>query len=265
MTILPALCSVTFRRLAPEQVIALAAEHGIAAIEWGADIHLPPGDPAAARALGRRTRDAGIAPASYGTYIYAGDPASRDIAPAIETAVALGAQHMRVWAGPRKVASRDCTSAQWEASVAALQAIARAAATAGIAVSLEFHADSLTDDIDSACRLLAAADRPNLWSLWQPRGGMGRAGALAEIERLRGDLSHLHVFCWGPSKERHSLATCEEFWRIVLGSVPAGRWPGPRYAFLEFVADDDPAQFARDAATLQRILADLEEDEGKIA
>jgi hypothetical protein len=156
-----------------------------------------------------------------------------------------------LWAGPRKVASRDCTPAQWDDSVAALQHIARTAAAHGLAVSLEFHDNSLTDDIDSACRLLAAVDRPNLWSLWQPRGGMPRAEALAQIERLRGDLSHLHVFCWSPSKERHPLETCADFWRVVLGSVPPGRWPGPRYAFLEFVAGDDPAQLARDAATLQ--------------
>jgi sugar phosphate isomerase/epimerase len=265
MTILPALCSVTFRRLTPAEVIALAAANGIAAIEWGGDIHLPPGDPAAATALGARTRDAGIVPISYGTYIYAGDSASRDVAPAIETAAALGAQHLRVWAGPRKVASRDCTPAQWDDSVAALQHIARTAAAHGLAVSLEFHDNSLTDDIDSACRLLAAVDRPNLWSLWQPRGGMPRAEALAQIERLRGDLSHLHVFCWSPSKERHPLETCADFWRVVLGSVPPGRWPGPRYAFLEFVAGDDPAQLARDAATLHRILAEIEDEEGTVA
>jgi len=263
--ILPGLCSVTFRHLAPEAILALAAGNGIAAIEWGADLHLPPGDAPAARALGARTRDAGIAPLSYGTYLYAGDPESRMIAPAIESAAALGAQHLRVWAGPRRRPSRDCTPAQWDASVAALQDIARTAAAHGIAVSLEFHDNSLTDDIESACRLLAAADRPNLWSLWQPRAGIGRAQALAEIERLRGDLSHLHVFCWGASKERHPLAACDPFWRVVLGSVPRGRWPGPRYAFLEFVAGDDPAQFAHDAASLRRILADLEREDGKLA
>ncbi len=266
MTILPALCSVTFRHLAPPEVIALAAEHGIAAIEWGGDIHLPPGDPAAAAALGARTRDAGIVPVSYGSYIYAGDPASREVGPVIEAAAALGAEHLRVWAGPRKVPSRACSAAQWDDSVAALRHIATAAAARGLAVSLEFHDDSLTDDIDSACRLLAAVDRPNLWSLWQPRGGAtARATALAEIERLRGALSHLHVFCWEANKQRHPLETCAEFWRIVLGSVPAGRWPGPRYAFLEFVAGDDPAQFARDAATLHRILAELEDEDGKVA
>ena len=94
---------------------------------------------------------------------------------------------------------------------------------------------------------------------------MPRAEALAQIERLRGDLSHLHIFCWGPAKERYPLETCADFWRVVLGSVPSGRWPGPRYAFLEFVADDDPAQFARDAATLHRILAAIEDDDGKVA
>jgi sugar phosphate isomerase/epimerase len=254
MRILPGLCSVTFRHLPPREIIALAAEHRLAAIEWGGDIHLPPGDDAAAARLAAQCRAAGIAALSYGTYIYAGDPDAGDPAPAVATAAALGARHMRVWAGPRKLASRDCTPAQWAASVAALQRIAGLAAAHDIAVSLEFHEASLTDDIDSACRLLAEVDRPNMWSLWQPRGGMGRAQALAELERLRGDLSHLHVFCWGPGKERHPLGAGADFWRVVMGAVPPGRWPGPRIAFLEFVAGDAPAQLAQDAATLRALL-----------
>ena len=42
----PGLVSVTFRQLAPEALIDLAARAGLAAIEWGADIHVPPGDDA---------------------------------------------------------------------------------------------------------------------------------------------------------------------------------------------------------------------------
>ena len=43
----PGLCSVTMRQLGVEEVAKLAAESGLRAIEWGGDIHVPPGDPTA--------------------------------------------------------------------------------------------------------------------------------------------------------------------------------------------------------------------------
>ena len=46
MTIRPGLCSITFRDLAVDDVVALAAEAGLAGIEWGADRHVPPGSDA---------------------------------------------------------------------------------------------------------------------------------------------------------------------------------------------------------------------------
>ncbi len=37
------LCSVTFRALPPERIVALAAAAGLDVIEWGGDVHVPPG------------------------------------------------------------------------------------------------------------------------------------------------------------------------------------------------------------------------------
>ena len=38
------LLSVTFRHLPFERIIELAAEAGLDGIEWGGDVHVPPGD-----------------------------------------------------------------------------------------------------------------------------------------------------------------------------------------------------------------------------
>ena len=43
MRIRPGLCSITFRDLSVDDVVALAADAGLAGIEWGADRHVPPG------------------------------------------------------------------------------------------------------------------------------------------------------------------------------------------------------------------------------
>jgi 3-dehydroshikimate dehydratase len=42
--LIPGLVSVTFRKLSPQEIIALTAEAQLQVIEWGGDIHVPHGD-----------------------------------------------------------------------------------------------------------------------------------------------------------------------------------------------------------------------------
>ncbi|MBM7330523.1 sugar phosphate isomerase/epimerase, partial [Agrobacterium sp. S2] len=86
----PGLCSVTFRSLTPQVVIKLAASNGIRAIEWGADVHVPPGDLENARQVAARTAEAGLSVSSYGSYIFAPDFTPDDVTSVLETARALG-------------------------------------------------------------------------------------------------------------------------------------------------------------------------------
>ena len=66
------LVSITFRQLTPEQIVDLVAETGLAAIEWGGDVHVPHGEVAPARDVRRRTEEAGLIVASYGSYLRVG-------------------------------------------------------------------------------------------------------------------------------------------------------------------------------------------------
>ena len=43
------LVSVTFRQKSVEEIAALTAEAGLSGVEWGGDVHVPPGDREAAR------------------------------------------------------------------------------------------------------------------------------------------------------------------------------------------------------------------------
>jgi 3-dehydroshikimate dehydratase len=54
--LIPGLVSVTLRSLPPQEIIALAVKAGMKAIEWGGDVHVPPGDVAAASEIGRLRR-----------------------------------------------------------------------------------------------------------------------------------------------------------------------------------------------------------------
>ena len=247
------LCSVTFRALPYERVLALAADAAVGGIEWGADTHVPVGDVARAHAVAAASRARGITVASYGSYVEAGADAPDAFARVLETAVALGAPNVRVWAGRRRVPSAAVAAADRARSVEALHAYAEAAARANVTVSLEFHRETLTDTLASTLDLLAQADHPNLFTYWQPRPGIAGADAADELFALRERLSHLHVFHWNERRERFPLASSAHFWNPLLEAV-AG-WDDPRFpvrwAMVEFVRDDDPVAFADDARVLR--------------
>lgn len=245
----PGLCSVTFRALTPEEVIDLAARNGVTVIEWGADKHVPPGDPQNARRIGDLCRARGVAPVSYGSYVRAGTPdAMRDFGLVLAAARALGAGNIRVWAGEAK--RSDASAAAFENAARDLHEMARMAAPDGITVSVEYHRNTLTEEAEDTLALFAAADHDNLFSYWQPVPGRGRARWLEELAMLAPHLGDLHVFFWimtDQGQERRPLAEGVGDWHALFDAwSPAPRWPHPRSGFLEFVRADTESQFQDD-------------------
>ena len=118
-----------------------------------------------------------------------------------------------------------------------------------IGIVYEFHAHTLTDTNAAAVRLLQTVDHANVRSLWQPPRYAALADNLAGVEALRPWLEYLHVFHWHlQTGERRPLAEGEDLWRDYLAQ--AAHPDRTRYALLEFVQDDAPEAFLRDAATL---------------
>jgi sugar phosphate isomerase/epimerase len=241
------LCSVTFRSLSPDDVVAAARAAGIEGIEWGGDVHVPPGDTRRAAEVAARTADAGVACPSYGAYLAAGRALPELVASVLETAVALGAPNVRVWCPfGTKPGADEGLFARAATDLAAWSARAD---DVGLTLSLEFHVDTLTESAESTARLLDAAGRPpNLFTYWQPVAGQSH---LDEAAAVQPDVSHVHVFHWTPTGERLPLAEGTA-WPALLECLAApNRWRGDRFAFLEFVRDDDPAQLIADAKTLR--------------
>jgi sugar phosphate isomerase/epimerase len=240
------LCSVTMRQLSVEEVARLAAEAGLRAVEWGGDVHVPPGDQAAIRRAVTATGVAGLECASYGSYLLAdGDGAEATTRRALDTAVALGAPNVRVWT-PFGV---DPGSPRTSEVVDALTIVAALAAERDLRIGLEHHAHTLTATVASTLDLLAAVDATNVFAYWQPPYWLpARAPSAdaADVASLGHRLSHLHVYEWASAEDRRPLAEGEARWRAVLAAVD----DRPRTAFLEFVAGDDPGALLADARTL---------------
>jgi hypothetical protein len=240
------LASVTFRGRPVEEVVDLAAGVGLGVVEWGADVHVPPGDLVGAARTARLCRDRGLAVGTYGSYYKAGDSDPADFPPLVAAAEALGAPRIRVWAGVR--GSAETGAAEREVITEDLRRCVRLAAERGVAVTVEHHVSSLTDTLDSALRL--RRDVPELVGHWQPREEPDVRECVGEVTALLPGLAAVHAFSWGPDgfTERLPLAAREDLWRPVLALL--GQDGAERHVVLEFVPDDDPEAFRRDAAAL---------------
>jgi 3-dehydroshikimate dehydratase len=246
MTLLrPGLCSVTLRHLTPERVLALAAGAGLEGIEWGADVHAPPHDPAELTGLAARTRDAGLAVASYGTYWRATTPDDgRDLLPAAQ---ALGCRRLRIWAGT--TASADASAAERAVVVRAVQDLADRAAPLGLELAFEHHDETLADTVGSTLTLLSEVDRPNVGTYWQPRVGEDTHAALEGLTALLPHVRAVHVFSWWPGHTRRPLAERTDLWSGALALLAS---TGSQIdLLLEFLPDDDEALLTAEAECLR--------------
>lgn len=267
MSLRPALNTVTFRRLSPEELITRCKDEGILALEWAGDVHVPAGDAHRASEISRLCTEAGVAVASYASYYQCDEdgpgegPFSSNLGPAkaLATARALNAPAIRVWAGRR--GSEGASRSYRDTVAGCLRAFCEEAKASGMRVHLEYHRNTLTDSPESTVALLQEVDCANLSTYWQPRLGLGEAACLDDLQLVAPWLSHLHVFHWahdggaGPP-ERLPLEQGRGSWEQYLSF--AASLPGDRYAMMEFVRGDTVEQFQQDAQVLRDIIASVD-------
>lgn len=253
------LLSITFRQLVREEVMRLCERNEMKCLEWGGDIHVPHGDIATAQAVRQQCENAGIKLPSYGSYYRAGVSEAKGLTldAVLDSASALGVQTVRVWAGNQ--GSNEVEASDWQRVADDLHRCCEHAAERDMTISLEYHGGTLTDTFATTQQLLERVDHPALYTYWQPRSrDMSTEEQVQQLEQLRDHVTHLHVFAWTHESKRptrHPLTEHEERWQAFLKA--ADTRDVTRYAMLEFVKDDDPIQFAVDAATLRGWLREL--------
>jgi sugar phosphate isomerase/epimerase len=235
------------RNLLPEDVISLAKRAGLHGIEWGADVHVPPGDVKNAFSVGESTRKSGLSCACYGSYCKMTDEERADgvFESVVNAAKSLGAPLIRVWAGNR--GSKDSDKSYFSEISENASRIGDLAEKHGIRIAFEHHGGTLTDDAAYEARLLQAINHPNIGALWQPPVHLSATERLEGLKLISPWLSNIHAFSW-QGYERLPLSDNEEEWLSYLSH--ASSTPGERYVLLEFVKDDDPQQLLRDADVL---------------
>ena len=245
------LVSISFRQLSVAQICELAQQCELSGIEWGGDVHVPPGEAELAREAAKLTREHGLQVACYGSYYRAGR--GQDFAPILTSALELGAPSIRVWAGE---ASATSSATQRAETVRDLLAVTAAAAAHDITIATEYHGGTLTDTAESAQQLLSETAGSGLKTLWQPMAFRDESTIEQNLSALRPLLPHLlnvHVYSWTQcdgETVRNPLSAARDEWSRYFAAL--GGHNG--WALLEFVRDDDPANLLDDARTLNQLL-----------
>jgi sugar phosphate isomerase/epimerase len=261
MTIAPGLCSVTFRSLSTDEVVETALRAGVEGIEWGSDVHAPPGGGPAIAALAARSRDAGLEIVSYGSYLGMAPPDGDDapvVDAVLDSAEALGAPMVRIWTelGVTPTSSAADRRRVTERTAALVDRIAER----GLLATLEFHPATLTEAAASANELFDAIARPGLRTHWQPDPALPVDAALTELAAVTRHLAHLHTFTWGPTgiDDRRPLVEGAKLWTaaLALADRDGADLPGRRYALCEYVRGDEPEQLVADVRALRVWLQD---------
>jgi hypothetical protein len=257
----PGLASVTFRRLRPTAVVGLARQVGLVGIEWS-DAHAPAGltapDPEASPGLIAATaRATGLDCAAYAPALAAPGDGPERFAAALAVATRLGARHMRIWPGTRGRAAADYGRGELRAAARAIAGFAATAAAQGIRLALECHSGTLADGAEAAERLVERISSDRVDLVWRPRPGLGLDEALGEVARIGRLVTHVRVSATDERARRLPLAARANWWRTVLAALQAERRLGDRWAFLEFVRDDDTRAFAEDALCLVDLVRDV--------
>ncbi|MFD0958080.1 sugar phosphate isomerase/epimerase family protein [Paenibacillus chungangensis] len=250
---IPGMLSVTFRKLAPQEIVTLTKQAGLQAIAWGSDVHVPAGNLELAAEVGKLTTDAGLQVAAYASYYRLGSGEGEDFDQLAETAESLGTKVIRVWAGSCGSAEADETT--WDRVSEDARRVAAIAASRSMTVTLEYHQNTLTDTLESTLKLLQLVPEPSFTCDWQ-RLHEGESELFRqEIEALRGRLFNLHVSYY-QDRVQQPLAAGDQAWLSHFKQV--NTFGGSRYALIEFVADGEPKQFLEDAATLLALIGEAE-------
>lgn len=241
------LTSITFRGLTIEEIVEESVKNGLEAIEWGGDIHCPPGDIEKALLAKKLCEKNGLSVNSYGSYYRLGVSANieEEFSKVIASAKAMSAPIIRIWAGCDSTI--DVTPEQRSVMVKETKLISSMAEKEGIIVAFEYHGRTLTDSCDSAIQLMNEAAHKNCKLYWQPNYELAMEKNLEDLERVLPYLVCIHVFSWEKGYARLPLSERMDWWREIIKRTDKMDLP----MLLEFVKDDSLSQLSDDCKTFK--------------
>ncbi len=233
------LISVSFRQLSIEEIIAFCEMNTIEYIEWGGDVHVPVGDIKKAEYVKILSKENDIKISSYGSYFDFEKPIN--FLDVLNTAKALGAPKIRLWATRHKVLPKD----EYQAFIEKAIALKKLASLNGIDLYFEYHRNTLTEDVIQALDIKA---KTGIDIAWQPNPELSKTERLDEITKLKPSI--IHTFSWTFEEGeniRYPLNKDEWFDYISL----IGK---DKLYLLEFFKEDNLEQAKKDIEAIKTLL-----------
>lgn len=253
------LTSVTFRSRTADEIIAYCEKCGLSAIEWGSDVHCPPGDTRTAEAIAEKMRKSLLAVSSYGSYYRLG--CGDGIAPYLETAAAIGAPHIRIWSG--KMAYAETTPAKYTAMINEAKLCCREASKYNLGIAFEYHNGTLTDSRENALRVIRDIDEPNLGMYFQYDPLVSLEENFAALYAFLPYLKTVHVFNVDGKFNRYSIgeASSRKMWGEFIRILNKSK--AEPYLLFEFLREESFEELACESEIMQDILNEYGDTENE--
>jgi len=249
------LVSVSFRNKGVDEIISLVKEANLSCIEWGGDVHVPHGDTRKAKEVYKKTIEAGLLVAAYGSYFKAGESEESGLPfeRVLSSAKELHAPTIRVWAGNKD--SKDADLSYREKVVNDLIRIANISEKENISISLEYHIHTLTDSDDSTKRLMEEVNHNNILFYWQPPVNLSLEDCKKGLKTVLPRLSNVHVYHWTYENGEYirfplidGYSNWLEYFKLIK------EYNKDHYAMLEFLKNDSELQLIEDAKILNKLI-----------
>ena len=243
------LTSITVRQKSISEIISIAKNAHLEAIEWGSDVHCMPEDIFALQKAYSETLGAGLKISSYGSYFRIGITDTNQFSKYCKAAEILGTDVIRIWAYNK--APGEVTNKEYELCVEQAKEISDVAQAFGITVCFEYHRGTLTQTYESAVKLINDIDRENIKLYWQPNPELTFEENNHELEAVLPFTVNIHCFKWNSNNQRLPLSDGRDEW---AGYIETAKKGNVKNIILEFTADDSENNLYDDAKTLNDLI-----------
>ena len=236
------LCSISFRKNTPEEILAAMKTAGLEVIEWGSDVHCPPEK---AKEIFELQKQYGIVCCSYGTYFRIGVTPIEELNKYIVAAKALGTDVLRLWCGDKN--SEDYTENEKRELFTVCKEAAKIAEAEGVTLCMECHNQTYTNAKESALELMHAVDSSHFRMYWQPNQFKSEEENIEYAKLISENAINIHVFNWR-GYEKYPLIDAKDIWKTYLSCFSDNK-----NLLLEFMPDGKIKALKTEAIALKEI------------
>ncbi len=239
------LVSVSFRQLAPNEIIKLCKGNALRFIEWGGDIHAPCDNASILEEIAALQKESDICCSSYGTYFRLGVHDTKELYTYIKAAKMLGTDILRLWCGEKNY--EDLSAEERNFIISESKKAAKIAESENVTLCMECHNKTYTNCIEGALELMEKVDSPAFRMYWQPNQYRSEEINLEYARKIAKYTKVIHVFNW-EGKNKYPLAEAVDTWKKYLAL-----FDGSQKILLEFMPDGKPESLGAEAEALRRI------------